>query len=136
MAGTTGQQKCAVTLLSQVKVISSSPDEQLPAFGTVSQVIIEKQMLDCFTNPNLRPLLQLWDAQRFILYGVVSEYCVQCAALGLLETGARVELVTDASRTLEPQAEQAFRERFQTGGGYPHNRRDNDRVGAPQKLNP
>ena len=42
VAGTVGQHKIAATV------------------STGSQIIIEKQMLDCFTNPTLRPLLTSW----------------------------------------------------------------------------
>ncbi len=103
VAGTVGQQKCAATLLPEPRM---------------SQIIVEKQMLDCFSNPNLRPLLAKLAADRYVVYGVVSEYCVQCAAMGLLETGARVELVTDAIQTLDPSAERALLADFTARGGH------------------
>lgn len=103
VAGTTGQQKCAATLL--------------PA-ASAQQIMIEKQQLDCFTNPNLRPLLQKLAADRYVVYGVVSEYCVKCAALGLLETGARIELVSDAIKCIDPAAERALIEEFTIRGGH------------------
>jgi len=114
VAGTGGQQKCAITLLAQQKTLS----QQITEFVSVPQILVEKQMLDCFTNPNLRPLLELLAADRYVVYGVVSEYCVKCAALGLLETGARVELVSDAIQTLNSAAERALFEQFSAGGGY------------------
>jgi nicotinamidase/pyrazinamidase len=98
VVGTTGQQKCAGTIAAQ-------------------QTVIEKQKLDCFSNPKLRPLLKELAAERYVVYGVVSELCVQCAALGLLATGARVELVTDAIQTLAPAAESAMIEQVRRGGG-------------------
>jgi len=113
VAGTVGQQKCAVTLLPKYQTLSS----QVQDFGSVPQMIVEKQMLDCFTNPNLRPLLKFLAADRYVLYGVVSEYCVQCAAFGLLDTGARVELVSDAIQTLDPAAERTLIENFTARGG-------------------
>ena len=75
-------------------------------------------MLDCFTNPNLRPLLTALAADRYVVYGVVSEYCVKCAALGLLETSARVELVSDAIQSLDPAAERALIDEFSARGGH------------------
>jgi nicotinamidase/pyrazinamidase len=110
VAGTAGQQKVAVTLLNQRIVLGSSPRE-------APQIIIEKQNIDCFTNPNLRPLLQSLGAARYIVYGVASEVCVRCAVFGLLETGVRVELVTDAIKNLSPAAEKDMIERFQSAGG-------------------
>jgi len=38
----------------------------------------------------------------FVVFGVVTEYCVRCAAAGLLERGHRVAIVTDAIETLDP----------------------------------
>jgi nicotinamidase/pyrazinamidase len=110
VAGTVGQQKCAATLLPQQVILTS-------ALNLAPQVIVEKQMLDCFTNPNLRPLLASLAADRYVVYGVVSEYCVKCAAMGLLETGARVELVSDAIQSLDPSAERALVAEFRARGG-------------------
>lgn len=112
VTGTTGQQKAAVTLLNK-PVILQNPREAVDA----PQIIVEKQKLDCFTNPNLRPLLELLKADRYVVYGVVTELCVRCASLGLLETGARVELVTDAIKSLNPAEEQKFFNDFQSHGG-------------------
>ncbi len=114
VAGTVGQQKCAVTLLPQNQTLTAEVDR----LRSTPQIIVEKQMLDCFTNPNLRPLLKLLTVDRYVVYGVVSEYCVQCAALGLLQIGGRVELVSDAIQTLDQAAERALIEQFSAAGGY------------------
>jgi len=115
VAGTVGQQKCAATLLPKHQILSSVPGASV---GAAPQIIVEKQMLDCFTNPNLRPLLKSLAAERYVVYGVVSEYCVKCAAMGLRETGARVELVVDAIQTLDPAAENALMDDFTAAGGH------------------
>lgn len=119
VAGTVGQRKAQATLLEKPVVLSTAPD----AFTTVrsqleraNQIIVEKQMLDCFTNPNLQPLLDYVKADRYVVYGVVSEFCVQCAVFGLLKTGAEVELVTDAVKSLSSAAESQMMQRFQEQG--------------------
>jgi nicotinamidase/pyrazinamidase len=57
------------------------------------------------------------NAQRFVVYGVVTEICVRCAVLGLLREGKLVELVTDAVRALdEKKASDMFSE-FTAAGG-------------------
>lgn len=120
VAGTAGQQKIACTLLKQPLVISStagSLDALRSRIDNAAQIIIEKQTLDCFMNPNVHSLLALIGAQRYIVYGVVTEICVRYAAFGLLETGARVELVTDAIKSLNPSDERDTLERFQAQGG-------------------
>jgi len=48
---------------------------------------------------------------------VVTEYCVRCAALGLLRLGKQVELVTDAIQSLDEEAARRTLEEFPAGGG-------------------
>jgi nicotinamidase/pyrazinamidase len=57
-------------------------------------------------------------ADRYVVYGVVTEICVRSAAFGLLRRGgARVELVTDAVRSLrQAEADAVFAE-FTANGG-------------------
>ena len=52
-----------------------------------------------------------------MVYGVVTEICVKNAALGLLKTGRKVALVTDAVRSLDDaKCAQFFREFAASGG--------------------
>jgi nicotinamidase/pyrazinamidase len=72
------------------------------------QIILEKQTLDVFDNPNTEAVLKLiarfTDADaEFCIFGVATEYCVRLAAKGLLERGRRVALVRDAIETLKPE---------------------------------
>ena len=82
VVGTTGQHKPAITLLDQRDTVPSAAD--------VRQFILEKQKLDCFSSPHLEPLLARLDADRYVVYGVVTEICVFYAAFGLLKTGQPV----------------------------------------------
>jgi len=110
VVGTTSQQKPSSTLLDQRATIPASPEG-------VRQLILEKQKLDCFTNPHLRPLLAKLNAERYVVYGVVTEICVRCAAFGLLETGKRVELATDAVKALDEDAARNMFAEFTAAGG-------------------
>jgi nicotinamidase/pyrazinamidase len=114
VTGTVGQQKAAATLLNTPAILASTPGATV---GDAAQIIVEKQNFDCFTNPNLRPLLDRLGADRYVVYGVVSEVCVHHAAFGLLETGARVEVVTDAIKAIDTAKERETLERFQSRGG-------------------
>jgi nicotinamidase/pyrazinamidase len=98
VVGTTGQHKPAITLRE-------------------GQVIIEKQKLDCFSNPRLEPLLAQLNADRYVVYGVVTEICVRFAAFGLLTTGKPVEVVTDAVKALDEQAANKMFQEFIAAGG-------------------
>jgi len=116
VAGTNGQQKATATLLaSPLQVVPSTPDAPTPAGA--AQILIEKQHTDCFTNPNLGSLLTKIAADRYVVYGVVTEICVSHALFGLLKTGARVELVTDAVRHLNADSCNQMIKRFETEGG-------------------
>ncbi len=114
--GTTGQQKPAATLLEKRVVIPNAPCD-LKIEG-VQQVLLEKQTLDCFTNMNLAALLEKLGAERYVVYGVVTEICVKCAAFGLLKTGGRVDLVTDAVRSLDEQQSAKMIADFTNAGGF------------------
>ena len=101
VAGTTGQQKPPITLLND------------PA----RQILFPKRQLDVFTVPELAPLLERLNADRYIIYGVVTEICVKCAAFGLLKTGKQVEIVTDAVRSLnEGEASKMIQDFVNSGG--------------------
>ncbi len=115
VAGTAGQQKPAATLLEKRVVVPAAPG-QYPV-EDAQQIIIEKQHLDLFTNPNLPKVLEKLNAGRCVVYGVVTELCVHRAALGLLSLGKPVELVTDAIETLDPEHAARTFEEFTAGGG-------------------
>jgi nicotinamidase/pyrazinamidase len=114
VAGTTGQHKPAITLLDhRATVPEIGPDGQ----AGIRQWLLEKQKLDCFSSPHLDPLLAQLQADRYVVYGVVTEICVRFAAFGLLKTGKPVEIVTDAVRSLDEQKASAMFSEFQSAGG-------------------
>lgn len=68
------------------------------------QIILEKQTLDIFESRHAAALLERLDRKaEFVVFGVVTEYCVRLAAKGLLDRGRRVSLVQDAIATLKPE---------------------------------
>jgi nicotinamidase/pyrazinamidase len=69
------------------------------------QVILEKQTLDIFESRHANGLLERLDrSAQFIVFGVVTEYCVRFAAKGLLERNRKVCVVSDAIETLSCEA--------------------------------
>jgi nicotinamidase-related amidase len=110
-----GQQKPTSTLLERRIVIPNR--EVAERIDTAQQIILEKVQLDCFTNPNLKWILEALNAESYVVYGVVTEICVSFAAFGLLNTGKRVEIVTDAVRALSQEAGSETLERFRREGG-------------------
>jgi nicotinamidase/pyrazinamidase len=110
VVGTTGQHKPAMTLLERRAIVPAAPDG-------IRQWILEKQKLDCFSSPHLVPLLATLQADRYVVYGVVTEICVRCAAFGLLRTGKPVEIVTDAVKALDEQKATEMFSQFAAEGG-------------------
>lgn len=115
VAGCIGQHKPEATLLNRRVVLPNTPSEVTIEGG--QQILLEKQTFDCFTNVNLARLLDRLGAERYVVYGVVTEICVKLAARGLLKTGKRVELVTDAVRSLSDTAAAAMTDSFLAAGG-------------------
>ncbi|HTW64969.1 MAG TPA: isochorismatase family protein [Bryobacteraceae bacterium] len=111
VVGTTGQHKPAMTLLDPRATVPGNSVEG------VRQLILEKQKLDCFSSPHLDPLLAHFNADRYVVYGVVTEICVQYAAFGLLKTGKPVEIVTDAVKALDEQKARKMFDEFMARGG-------------------
>ncbi len=93
----------------------------LPDTSRTQQILLEKQALDCFTNVNLPALLDRLGAERCVVYGVVAEICVKFAAFGLLKTGRRVELVTEAIKELDPRGRVGDDGGIHRRGRRPHN---------------
>jgi nicotinamidase/pyrazinamidase len=117
VAGTAGQQKPASTLLAPRTAIASTL--QNFELGDARQILLEKQSVDCFTNANLPVLLDRLRAEHCVVYGVVTEICVKNAAMGLLQSGRRVQLVTDAVRSLDDTKSAQFFQEFAAAGGEP-----------------
>jgi nicotinamidase/pyrazinamidase len=116
VAGTTGQHKAESTLLQRRVVI---PNRDCPIeVGDAQQIIVEKQTVDVFAPPpTLRRVIDLLAADRFVVYGVVTEICVLFAARGLLNTGKPVAIVTDAVQSLDPVKAAAALDEIAAAGG-------------------
>jgi nicotinamidase-related amidase len=84
-------------------VIPNDQSFQLPNdFASYPQVVIEKQTLSDFDNPLAGEIVQrLGPDVEYIVFGVVTEFCVQYAAKGLLERGSKVAIVTDAIESFQ-----------------------------------
>jgi nicotinamidase/pyrazinamidase len=117
VADTFGQLKPHSTLLDRRTVVSAKALLNEWPYG-IQQILLEKQTLDAFSNPGLRPFLDRLAVERFVVYGVVTEICVKHVAQGLLETGKRVELVSDAVRHLDESASAQTLKEFEAAGGF------------------
>lgn len=109
LAGTPGAEIIPEALADKVFRLPNRPGAPIPEnLSAFQEVILEKQTLDIFDNPNTEILLQrigkFTDADaEFYVFGVVTEFCVRLAAKGLLDRGRRVALIRDAIETLNPE---------------------------------
>jgi nicotinamidase/pyrazinamidase len=109
MRGTAGAAIVPETLTQHFFVVPNRAAASLPAeLAQYQQAILEKQTLDVFDNPNTNGLLarlaEFTDSDaEFVVFGVVTEYCVNFAARGLLGRGRRVAIVSDAIEALKPE---------------------------------
>jgi nicotinamidase/pyrazinamidase len=111
---TLGQRKPASTLLENRVIVPNAPC----AISTPEQILLEKQTFSALSNVNFALLLDHFQAERYVVYGVVTEVCVKFAAFGLLETGKRVEIVTDAICALNDENGAKTLADFQAAGGH------------------
>lgn len=100
VVGTAGQQKIPETTLPRQLVLPNRRTEIPADLSLWQQVVLEKQQLDVFTNPNTGPLIDQLGRPDVVLYGVVTEICVVRAARNLVRQGCRVTLVEDAMAAL------------------------------------
>ena len=99
----------------------SVPNEEtaaLPAdLSLYQQILLEKQTLDVFESRHAAQLIErLNPAAHFVVFGVVTEYCVRLAAKGLLRRGREVSVVKDAIETLAPAEGQRTMSELQAQG--------------------
>jgi nicotinamidase/pyrazinamidase len=99
--GTPGQQKPPATLLADRE----------------KQIIIEKDDIDMFSNPSVLPLLDRLSIDECFVYGVFTEFCVKAAIMGLLKTGRKVSLVTEATAHLSQTEGERVVADFLAAGG-------------------
>jgi nicotinamidase/pyrazinamidase len=101
--GTIGSELVPEGLTEKVVRVANDPSAKLPEdLSKYQQVLLEKQTLNVFESRHAHELVQrLGDQAEFVVFGVVTEYCVSFAVKGLLERGRRVAVVRDAIETLK-----------------------------------
>ncbi len=102
--GTRGAEFVPEALADRVFTVPNEADSVLPKnLFSFQQILLEKQTLDIFESRHVAKLLGMFGEDvEFVVFGVVTEYCVQFAAKGLLDRGRRVSVVQDAIATLNP----------------------------------
>lgn len=103
--GTEGAAVVPEALAERVITVPNEPTVALPQdLSAYQQIHLEKQTLDIFASRHADNLVQRLDPDaEFVVFGVVTEYCVRFAAKGLLERRRRVAVVGDAIETLKSE---------------------------------
>jgi nicotinamidase/pyrazinamidase len=116
--GTPGAEFVPEALADRFIQIENLPESGLPAnLFVYQQIILEKQTLDIFQSLHANELVERLGARpEFVVFGVVTEYCVGLAVRGLLQRNRRVAVVQDAIETLSAQAGKKCEAEFQQMG--------------------
>lgn len=104
LKGTAGAAFVPEALAKNFVRLENDADAKLPEdLFKYQQIILEKQTLDVFESRHADQLVGcLGSAAEFVVFGVVTEYCVSLAVKGLLKRKRRVAVVRDAIETLAP----------------------------------
>lgn len=123
MAGERGSEKIPETALRDPVMIPlrASNGEARAAVRTARggdrDLFLRKQEFSCFTgNPATETLLEELDADAYVVYGVALDVCVRHAVEGMLERGATVYVVEDATRGLGLEDREELLSRWEQRG--------------------
>ncbi len=105
LKGTAGAELVPEALADNFVRVENNVNAKLPEdLFKYQQIILEKQTLDIFDTRHADALVErLGKTAEFVVFGVVTEYCVSCAVKGLLKRKRRVAVVRDAIETLAPE---------------------------------
>ena len=105
LKGTPGADFVPEALADNFVRVENDANAKLPEdLSKYQQIILEKQTLDVFESRHADELVErLGDIAEFVVFGVVTEYCVSLAVKGLLKRKRQVSVVRDAIETLAPQ---------------------------------
>ncbi|MHB8216470.1 MAG: cysteine hydrolase family protein [Candidatus Sulfotelmatobacter sp.] len=103
--GTPGSDYVPEALTEKVVKVANEASAKLPGdLSQYQQILLEKQTLDIFQSRHADELVKRFPIDtEFVVFGVVTEYCVRFAAKGLLERGRHVSVVSDAIETLKAE---------------------------------
>ena len=119
LKGTAGAEFVPEALAANLVRVENDANASLPEnLFKYQQIILEKQTLDVFESRHADELVErLGNAAEFVVFGVVTEYCVSLAVKGLLKRKRRVTVVRDAIETLAPEVGNKTLAELQSLGG-------------------
>jgi nicotinamidase/pyrazinamidase len=104
---TPGQRKIDATILEPAYVVAAAAQQTLPSPRAAASMVLEKTVFSIFGNENAAKIFRELEAEKYVVFGVATDYCVKAAVMGLLERGHRVVVVEDAISGVAPESSQA-----------------------------
>ena len=105
MKGTPGADLVPEAVTERVITVPNEPAAALPDdLSRYQQILLEKQTLDIFKSAHADELVErLGPDVEFVVFGVVTEYCVGLRPRVCWSRGRRVSVVRDAIETLNSE---------------------------------
>lgn len=122
MRGTAGAERIEETRLGYTLVLEhdegrSREDVRRELDHPWPRVLIKKNELDVFSNPNTDTVLDILRPERIVIYGVALDFCVAKTVEGLLERGYDdLVLVTDATEPIDAERGEEMLESWKERG--------------------
>jgi nicotinamidase/pyrazinamidase len=123
MQGTPGAERIPETAREEAVVLDAEPVPPAELAARIAAapapvVLLLKHEIDVFSNPNTEAVLEHFDPERIVLYGVATDFCNRRAIEGLIERGygGRLAMVEDAVQAIDPDAVLALVEGWRTRG--------------------
>ncbi len=118
--GSKGHKKLKTTLLANHKSLSPkkaySIEELKKMAEKYPQLIIEKSAINVFSNPNLKPLIEVIFPDMIYVYGVATDYCVKEMVEGLVKNHHPLAIVSDAIKAINPSERDSLFARWKEMG--------------------
>jgi len=114
LRGTRGADKIAAT--EQTDPVPLGATEVPEQWLRGREFLIHKKHFDVFTNPNTERLLEHFEPDEIVLFGVATDICNDAAIKGLRKRGYDVTFVEDASCGIDDERSQACIVDWQGGG--------------------
>ncbi|HBG27947.1 MAG: hypothetical protein A2Y10_18260 [Planctomycetes bacterium GWF2_41_51] len=121
IANTTGSQRIGFLGDLPIKYISVEPIKHIQLKELVNtkqfHIVIRKNKIDVFTNPNTRPLLDIICPEKIIIFGVALDLCVSYTVDDLLKLSkAQIIVLADIVKGLGKKPDDIVLKEFQQKG--------------------
>ena len=105
MTGSEGEKRIPETVRRNPFIISFQSQLLANPWSYLAEncdgIILQKNCVDVFSNPNFDRILSFIRPQVFVVFGVATDFCVKYAIQGLLARNFKIALVKDAIYSID-----------------------------------